>query len=75
MYPRGWKTLSACITSFALVISQANAGVVTGSVDCDGATKYCLIKGLTIKGEINDAITAALSQPDRRRTGKLWAIG
>jgi ATP-dependent protease ClpP protease subunit len=51
-----------CLTSIALLVSQANAGGVTGRVECDQKTKYCLIKGLTINGEIDNTITAALSQ-------------
>ena len=33
-----------------------------GRVDCDRTTKFCLIKGLKIEGEISDTITAALSK-------------
>jgi ATP-dependent protease ClpP protease subunit len=62
VYPRRWSALLACLAPCALVISHANAEGVTGRVDCNQTTKYCLIKGLTIKGEISDTTTAALSQ-------------
>jgi ATP-dependent protease ClpP protease subunit len=62
MYPRRWSALLACLASFGLVISHANAGGIVGRVDCDRTTKFCLIKGLKIEGEISDTITAALSK-------------
>src|SRR3981081_1700266 len=43
-------------------MSHANAGEVTGRVVCDKTTKYCLIKGLGIKGEIDDTTLAAFMQ-------------
>ena len=45
-----------CIGTFSLMTSQANAGEVTGSVYCDRPTGNCLIKGLAIKGEIDNKI-------------------
>jgi hypothetical protein len=63
MFQRGWiGLLSICATSLALVMSHANAGEVTGRVVCDKTTKYCLIKGLGIKGEIDDTTLAAFMQ-------------
>jgi hypothetical protein len=61
VYARRWSLLSTCLTSFILVVGQANAGVA-GRVDCDQKTKFCLINGLTINGTIDDTTTAALSQ-------------
>jgi ATP-dependent protease ClpP protease subunit len=48
--------------TLSLIITQASAGEVTGSVYCDRATKNCLIRGLAIKGEIDDKITADFSR-------------
>jgi hypothetical protein len=63
MYQRRWVgLLSIYATSLALVVNHANAGEVTGRVVCDKTTKYCLIKGLGIKGEIDDATLAAFTQ-------------
>src|ERR1700704_133673 len=59
----GWiRALSICATSLTLVMSHANAGEVTGRVVCDKTTQYCLIKGLGIKGEIDDTTLAAFMQ-------------
>jgi hypothetical protein len=38
MYPRRWSALLACLAPFALVISHANAGGVTGR----WGTRHCL---------------------------------
>jgi ATP-dependent protease ClpP protease subunit len=42
--------------TLSLMITQANAGEVTGRVYCDRPTGNCLIKGLAIKGEIDNKI-------------------
>jgi ATP-dependent protease ClpP protease subunit len=63
MYQLRWVgLLSICATSLALMMSLANAGEVSGRVVCDKTTKYCLINGLGIKGEIDDTTLASFAQ-------------
>jgi ATP-dependent protease ClpP protease subunit len=59
---RNWVAILACLGPLALMTNLGTAGEIAGRVVCNQTTKYCVIKGLAIEGEISDATTVELSR-------------
>src|SRR5438067_8081656 len=57
----GRSALWAGLTLVTLIANEANAAV-SGRINCNNTTRYCLIEGLAINGDINETVTAELSQ-------------
>ena len=61
MHPSKLLALSIFLAP-ALLVRQVDASAVKGHIDCNKQTTFCLIKGLTINGAIDDGTPVEIQQ-------------